>query len=206
MAGAPDTGLEGRLAAVEAALRSLMATNWTDRASVVDASGGTVPLSALAFGQVIAENPTVGAVSLTSTPNVASSTSNVQEGWTYPAPTVDVYVSGSRMRVDWAAVLATNANVAAQPELCMSYRVLYRGLTNDGSVNTLVVMPSRYRCIKLQNYGGDPKVEAYGAFGFHSGLTPGWYRVQPAFYLAYAATGSAVTVSADYPRIGVTPL
>jgi hypothetical protein len=207
MAQTADGTLERRIADLEAQVRSMRATNLTDLASVVDASGNSVPLSGLAFGQVSAENPAVGAVSLTSTANVATSGQDTDPmAWTYLAsPILDVLVKGGRMRVDWAAVLAANANQTASPEISMSYQVLFRGPSNDGTVNTRVVNPSRYRCIKIVNYGASPRVESYGTFAFHTGLAPGWYRVQTGFYLAYQSSTTTVTCSADYPRLAATP-
>jgi hypothetical protein len=201
-----ETSLEARIRDLEAFARSISAGNVTDRASVVNATGEYVPLSDLAFGQVGAENPTVGAISLNSVPNQGNPTSLDPSNWSYIEPTIDVFVRGGRMRVDFAAVLAANGNTTALPEIAMSYRAMFRGATNDGSVNTLAIAPSRYRCIKLVNLAGSASVLSYGSFGFHSGLAAGWYRVQPAFILVYASAPASVQASADYPRVAVTPL
>jgi hypothetical protein len=56
------SGLEGRFAALEQQVRSLMATNWTDRASVVNAAGAAVPLSAYGVALVEAGEEVTGAV------------------------------------------------------------------------------------------------------------------------------------------------
>ena len=199
----PDTSLAAKVAELERQVADLRQTG----SRVYDPTTGTfVALSSLAFGQVVAENAVVGAVNLTSVASTASPSATDPNNWTYIAPTLDVYVGSGRMRVDFAAVLACNANTTAIPEIDMSYRALYRGPVNDGSVNTLAVSPSRYRCIKLVNYAGSAQVLSYGSFGFHAGLTPGWYRVQPAFFLIYASAPTVVLASADYPRIAVTPL
>jgi hypothetical protein len=198
--------LEQRFADLEQAVRSLRATNLTDRASIVDASGSAVALSALAFGQVIGVNPTVGAVSITGVPNAASPSWGIPSNWSYVDPTVDVYVRGGRLRVDWAALLAMNSGPGMGPQLVMSYRVTFRGALNDGTVNTVVVQPDYYRCISILDNAGVARIDSMGSFYLHTGLAVGWHRIQAAFFLLYNATTGTPRASADYPRIGATPL
>jgi hypothetical protein len=55
MAQTADTSLAGRVAALEAAVRSLTATNWTDNAAVQQPDGTVVPLSEMATAPAAAQ-------------------------------------------------------------------------------------------------------------------------------------------------------
>lgn len=206
---APDPNtMEARVAELENQVRALRAGNLTDLASVVNASGQQVPLSSLAFGQVIGTNAVTSAFSGSTVANQIDPGYGDPTHWTYTAPVVDAYVNGGSLRVDWGALLAINGNPAngPAPVLVMSYRVWYRGLVNDGSVNNPVINPDWYRSILLYSSNAGAVEAAMGTFYRHSGLTPGWYRAQPAYYLGYASSATTVPASSDYPRIALTPL
>lgn len=206
------SGLEGRIAALEGQVRSLMATNWTDRASVVDANGNAVPLSGLAFGQVADLWPGVGVVDMSPTAGTASGSVTDPNQWTYmnPHPVVTVLVRGGRMRVDWSAQMAfLGGTAAANPYLAYSYRVIYTGPQNaPDTASVVVVQPDYYRALLLRDpsFSGNFAYLQAGNWAMHSGLTPGWYRVQGAWFLNYAATAGAQPHGyIDNPRIAATP-
>jgi hypothetical protein len=196
MAQIAENSLEARFAELEAQVRSLTAGNWTDRASVTNAAGAAVPLSGLAFGQVAATKAGVGAVSIDGVTNSSGVTP-----WIYPGPEVEVLVTGGRLRVDWASLLALSG--IAGNRMVMSYRVMYLGPQDQrGSVANVVVAPDYYRALIVSNGGN---VAASGTFAFHEGLAPGWYRVTGAFQMYYGAQSGTPQGSADNPRLGATP-
>lgn len=209
MAGAPDTGLEGRFAALEAQVRSLMATNWTDRASVVDAAGNAVPLSGLAFGQVADLWSGVGVMNVSGVLNTSGGP------WIYPGhPTVTVLVKGGRLRVDWSALMALNGGNPQQPfssYWVYSYRGTYLGPeTAQGTVNTVVINPDYYRGIAIRDTSatGTGVYHEGGNWAMHTGLTPGWYKIEGAWQLGWssASSGSTPQGFCDNPRIAAQPL
>lgn len=218
------SSLEGRLAALESAVRSLMATNWTDRASVVDAAGNAVPLSSLAFGQVAAVWAGVGVVAMdgvagqtssaVTTPSPGATSTTVQPGvWYQPNPgcQVDVLVQGGRLRVDWASLLALGTTTSGEaPYACMSYSLDYLGdvRTHGATPRSRTVVPDYYRSIAIRDNGAVGNSEQMGSWFMHTGLTPGWYRVQAAFFLGYLGASSgngSPHMNADNPRIAATP-
>lgn len=168
MAQLVDTSLEGRLRDLEAAVRSLRATNLTDLATVVDASGATVPLSALAFGQVAARD----AGQLTLTANAAS--------WIAGTPALDVFVTGGRLRVDVAArLLVGGSNL----RMAMSYSVT--GPTDIPSTTGAPVQAAdETRALAIKSTGNAVSVEIAGGFpDLVENLPRGWYRVTSAYQL-----------------------
>lgn len=196
MAGAPDTGLEGRLAQVEAALRSLMATNWTDRASVVDASGNAVPLSALAFGQVTATTPSYVSVqgSVGSFGNITSPDHT---------PQVVAYCAGGRLRVDFSGQLtastAPNGDTAGYTSIAMT--PWCRGPYPDaaaaaaGAVSAAVTTRATSQPLQLEVDHNLPTTistgaTAAGSFTLFTNLAPGFYLVAVDYVLDYDSTGS----------------
>lgn len=191
MAQIAETSLEARIAALEAQARSLAASNWTDRASVTNASGRFVPLSSLAFGQVVAEMPPV--VELWGVANAGPG----GVGWIAGDPTLDVYVSGGGLRVDVGAALTASGNKCS---MFMSYAVI------DLSVGQTLVAPDYARSIEVQhNAQGMDQRAAMGTFGFDLQLVQGWYRVQARYALSYSGWTSTPYGSAERRRIAATP-
>lgn len=209
---APST-LEGRIAQLEAQVRSLMATNWTDRASVVDASGAAVPLSNLAFGQVADIWSGVGVMNVLGVLNTAAGPYTNPASWTYTNPTVTVLVRGGRLRVDWSALVALNGGNPQSPFSAFwvySYRVIYTGPEGaPNTVNTTAINPDYYRGILLRDTSatGTGVYSECGNWAMHTGLAPGWYRVQAAWLLGFnsVSSGSPPQGFADNPRIAATP-
>jgi hypothetical protein len=203
------SSLEGRVAQLESTVRSLMASNWTDRASVVDAAGNAVQLSSLAFGQVADLWSGIGVM------NVSGVLNQSTPPWIYPGhPSVTVLVRGGRLRVDWSALMALNGGNPAAPfaaSWAYSYRVVYTGPEGaPGTVSTQVVDPDYYRAIMVRDTsatGTGVYVEAAN-WALHTGLTPGWYKVEGAWRLGYSAASSGSTPQGftDNPRIAATPL
>jgi hypothetical protein len=214
MAQTVDNTLEERIRQLEAAVRSLRATNLTDRASVVDAAGNAVPLSGLAFGQVSALWAGIGVMNVSGVLGQAR-TALTQAHWTVTDnPAVTVLIRGGRLRVDWSAMLALNGgNPSANFNAywLYSYRVTYTGPEGaPGTVSTVIVNPDYYRSLLVRDMtatGTGAYLQA-GNWAMHTDLTPGWYRVQAAWILGYAnaASGSPPQGFADNPRIAATPL
>lgn len=181
-------------------LRNLATGNPLNKGSVRNAEGNYVAVSSLAFGQVGSVDARVGAVALAGPPNV-----DVPSGsavWTYANPGVTVLVTGGRLRVDWAALLAVQA---VNGRTVMSTRLTYTGPEdNPGSVSTLAVGPSYYRSIMLNAPGG-AGVGSFGTFYLHTGLAPGWYRIDSAYTLLHGVDTVAPKGSVDHPRISATP-
>jgi hypothetical protein len=210
-----DNSLEARFAALEAQVRSLRATNLTDLASVVDASGHPVPLSSLAFGQVADIWAGVGVMNVSGVLNQASGANTDPAAWTYTdRPTVTVLVRGGRLRVDWSALIALNGgnpSTSFAASWAYSYRVTYTGPQDSpGSVSTIVAQPDYYRAIMVRDTSptGTGSYVEMGNWAMHTGLAPGWYAVQAAWRLQFAsaASGSPPQAFADNPRIAATPL
>lgn len=199
MSGEPDlASLTSWLQRLERDVRNLATGNPLNKGSVQDAAGNWVPMSSLAFGQVIATKPGVGAVSIEGPVNTAGSSP-----WTYPGLNVSVLVQGGRMRVDWASLLAVGGG-GVGTRMVMSYSVQYTGPPEEpGTVTQIIASPDYYRSILLM---GGASVAAYGSFYLHENLQPGWYTVQAAFRLFYDSQTNVPAGSADTPRIGATPL
>lgn len=198
----PDTSTAARIAEIERQLADLRQTG----SRVYNSSTGLfVPLSSLAFGQVTALRAGVGVVSLTGVAATSKPGSTlVLADWTIGAPEVDVLVTGGRLRVDWASLLAVTGSSA---RMVMSTTLIYTGPPDaPGTMSTSVVPPEYYRSLFPFAAGSNnaAMINA-GTFSFHTGLTPGWYKVRSAFALAYESTTAAPLGSADNPRIGATP-
>lgn len=204
-----NTTLEGRLATLEAGFRSLMAGNWTDLASVVDAAGNAVPLASLAFGQVAAIWAGTGVVSITNpaSPGVDAKTAP-SSVWVQPDPGLQltVLVKGGRLRVDWAGLLALAGATGAGATIVMSYTLDYLGPAGaQGSVNQRVVDVDYYRGIQIRDNPAVANTGQQGSWYMHTGLTPGWYRVWAAWILGSGAASGQSQGSCDNPRIAATP-
>lgn len=202
MAQTVDSSLEQRLSDIESALRSLRTTNWTDLASVVNAAGAAVPLSSLAFGQVADTlNTDVTPVSFTGVSGTVGGTGFVSAG----GPSVNVLVSGGRLRVDIAALMVSSGNKAS---LMMSYGI-------RGPAVSAATAPAA----PVIGYNGDTvySVECFhsgmgqeqdfsgGSFGLHTGLARGWYNVTARYSLSYSGTSYAPYGIVTFPRIVATP-
>jgi hypothetical protein len=188
-----ETSLEARIANLESQVRSLTASNWTDRASVVNAEGRYVPLSSLAFGQVAARD--TGQVSLTA--NTAT--------WFYGNPSLDVYVQGGRLRLDVAGWLIVGG---LNLRLSMSYRVIGPTETAGEASSTVPVDAHESRALMLTSKGNAASYEMAAGFpDLIEGLAPGWYRVQGAYQLVGEANAPADTFGyVINRRIFATPL
>lgn len=205
--------LEQRLADLEQQVRALRAGNLTQLASVVDASGNTVSLANLAFGQVVDVWNGVGIIQQSQQPGVTvgPASSAPASAWTYPGhPLVEVLVLSGRLRVDWSAMMACIAGTASSAtSWSYSYAVDFIGAQGArGSVTQRVIDPSYYRAIVARDQPVAGTYNEVGNWAFHTGLTPGWYRVQGAWILAYNSTPSTSTMSSgfcDYPRLSATP-
>lgn len=218
MAQTVDNSLEQRIADLESAVRSLRATNLTDLASVVDASGNPVPLSGLAFGQVAAIWAGVGVVHIDAAPSFTADgktaspvpTATPTPGaWYQPSPglQLDVLVRGGRLRIDWAALLAMvggNGNAYG----VMSYSLDYLGDVNThGTVPLSRPVPlDYYRAIQIRDNAAQGATVQSGNWYMHTGLTPGWYRVRAGWFHGYTSTATIVPhIDCDNPRIAATP-
>lgn len=213
MAQTVDNSLEQRIVDLESAVRSLRATNLTDLASVVDASGNPVPLSSLAFGQVAAILSGVGVAQVIGAYNTAPGAASAApaSAWVYPGnPNVEVLVKGGRLRVDWSALIALlGGNATATASWSYSYAVDYIGPVNArGTVVQRVVDPSYYRAIIARDTALTGMYLECGNWFMHTGLAPGWYRISAAWLLAYGAYASGAGDPHGYgdnPRIAATP-
>lgn len=205
-------GLADWMAGVERQLRDLATGNPLDRGSVTDAAGNAVPLSSLAFGQVADIWSGVGVVDAAAQPGQTSTDPGTGvTPWTYmdPHPVVTVLVRGGRLRVDWSAQMAfAGGSTAANPSLVYSYRVLYTGPPDKpGSVSVQVIDPDYYRGLVLRDpsFSGNYFYLQAGNWAMHTGLAPGWYRVQGAWRMTYAASQVGPHGYIDNPRIAATP-
>ena len=201
---APPGSLEQRLADLEGGLRSLMAGNWTDRASVVDAQGQAVRLSALAFGQGVSD-PTPDVV-LTAPAGPVGQTGSV--GWQSGDPIVYALVTGGRLRVDWAAhVTALGVNTYMN----MCYTLSITGSPEEGKdayPPVIVETSDVTRSVLAGDFSGQERstIASGSNFTLHTGLVPGWYRVRAQYLLNYTRGASTPTGTVKNPRIAVTPL
>ncbi len=194
----PDTSMAARLAEIERQMADLRQTG----SRIYDpATGAFVPLSSLAFGQVMALEAGVGAESRTGPAGSAGSTPFTAGT---PGPQVDVLVRGGRLRVDWASLLAAAGNTTT---MVYSYSVTYIGPPDaPNTASTQVVAPDYYRAVTVRDNQNIGAVASFGSFAFHTGLTPGWYRVRGMYQLVYGSTpGAGPAGSADNPRLGATP-
>lgn len=196
MVQAPATSLEYRIEQLEAGLRSLMAGNWTDLASVVNAAGRAVPLSSLAFGLVGATD--LGYTELNGG-NPAPAPGGV--GWAYGSPSLDVRVNGGGLVVLTAGALHAQGNKCA---MYQSYRLLGPGAVAGGS-GVVALGPAYDRAVEVfdPGYGQGTDVGA-GTFGVHTGLAAGWYRVESAYAISFSG-GMFTYGSAQNRRIAALP-
>jgi hypothetical protein len=176
------TGLEGRIYALEQQVRSLMATNWTDRASVVNAAGAAVPLSAIAFGQVTYHGDDVSPL-LTSNNNAGGGTGWVDGG----GPYLNVLVNGGQLRVDFSTQIDLDGY---QPYGAMSYTLRGPGATAAAAATgPVVVLGDTWRAVSIGDAHSSTEWQNLtgggAAFGIHTGLTPGWYRVAGVYTLSW---------------------
>ncbi len=188
-----DNSLEGRLAELERRLRSLETGNLLERASVVDASGEYVELSSLAFGQASAVEPLTAQFTVNS------------PAWSYGAPTLDVYVTGGRLRVDLAAhLLAYGVNL----RMAMGYRLLGPGDEEGGDLDTVAQAPADSRALFVISNGETIATQvSSGIADLATGLARGWYRVQCAYQLSGETQPAGQTSGAALNRrLFATPL
>jgi hypothetical protein len=198
-------GLEDRIRELEAAVRSLMATNWTDRASVVDAAGNAVPLSALAFGQVAANT------------NAQVTVQGVIGGYgqvtsTDHTPQVVVYVSGGRLRVDVAGQLysALDASASTAGYNAAVMTPWCRGPYPNAAAATAGLLPTGVTTrssnnpvlLEVDKNGTGTQTGALGAgnFSLFTNLPPGFYLVGVDYMLDYDSTGQ---VGGNVPSVGI---
>lgn len=190
--------LEQRVLDLEAAMRGQRATNQTERISVINAAGQVVPLSQLAFGSVSATD--AGLVTFT----VAANAGPGSQGWLYSGPSVDVYVTSGRLRIDLAAALVSSGN---RFSTFMGYRVLGPATSQaDLAAAAQYAAPDYTRAIELQHNSSGMDVR--GAFGTHdtrTGLPVGWYRVVASYAATYSGYTSAQNGSAENRRLTVAP-
>lgn len=191
MATTQDNSLDKRIADLEAAVRSMQ------RAAAV---GGT---------SIAATNP--GTVTVTG----VASTAGVTAWNTSAGPTVDLYVVGSRIRVDVAASLEVYGNKAS---LFIGYQV--RGPVDEQAdpatgqsvvpsaalaAAPVIVAPDYEKSAQLQDDGvGMNLLGAFSTFDLVTGLEVGWYRVTQAYALTYSGTTGAPYGNANYRRLSVT--
>jgi hypothetical protein len=186
MAQVADASLEARLKDLEDSVRSLQTT-----ATV----GGTT---------VAAANP--DPVTLTGTAGTVGSLPwDVTSG-----PSVDLYVTGGRLKVDVAASFEVYGNKCS----------LFAGYQVRGPVSALTdpltgadllaaapvaVAPTLEKSAQLQDDGtGMNQLGAFATFDLVTGLAPGWYRIVEAYDLAYSATTGAPYGIATFRRLAVT--
>jgi hypothetical protein len=190
---APGT-LEKWMLDVERQLRDLATGNALNQGAVQKATGEYVPLSGLAFGQV----PARDATQLSLTVNTAT--------WQLGTPTLDVFVSGGRLRVDvagWLIVGGVNLRMA------MSYQV--NGPSPAGQADgggPVVSAPDVSRALAIKSAGNAASYELAAGFpDLVEGLTRGWYRVRGAYQLVGEANAPADTFGyAINRRIFASPL
>lgn len=207
-----DTSLEARFADLERQVRDLRARNPLDLASVVSASGRSVPVSQLAFGVVgwqWADNQIgtgVDGFQLNGAANAAGGT-----GWVVPPapfinPTLDVYVSGGNLRVDLAGNLVASGRAAG---MAMSYRLVGPSLTQaDLGTAPVVVNGDSVRAVSVYApvVNGAYAGAQVGTFYLEQGLSPGWYRIAGRYALTYGADSTVVpSGQVGVPRIALTP-
>jgi hypothetical protein len=193
-----DTSLEARVRDLEAAVRSLRATNLTDLASVVNASGEAVPLSQLAFGMVAAQYSDY--VNLQGTANTIAANTDT---WRAGNPSLDVFVSGSRLRVDISGTLFASGNHCS---IWMAYALFYRGpAAQQNSVKTQILGPDDVAPISVQDQTAVGAIISCGGFNLHTGLTPGWYTVEARYAIGYNSSTAAPFGNVQDPRMAATP-
>lgn len=208
MAQTVDNSLETRLLAAEAGLRSLRATNLTDLASVVDASGRTVALSDMAFGQVIAEDAaTIDVVG----PDAGA---GIGTGWLRLDDLfVDVLVGSGRLRVDVSAYLIVdipyNATTIGTSSGGFGYAIL--GPTSEVAAlpDAPVIRtpgPGEFVGTSTTSRVGYATITAAN-WGAQTGLADGWYRVEARYSKNYTASvaGDLTTVRVAGRRIAAQP-
>jgi hypothetical protein len=178
-----DNSLEGRIAALEQWQRASQNTNAVVGSAVAAVNTGQVSLTGVA-------NAGVGSV-----------------GWDLASgPSVDLFVSGGRVRVDLAARLEVHGN---KTSVYAGYQV--RGPVADPAVTDLgtapvVLAPDVARAIEFQDPDGTG-MSRLGGFGVHdiaTALAVGWYRFTMVYFLAYGGTTTAPYGNITNRRLTVT--
>lgn len=188
--------LEKRLADLESEVRSLRSANLLNRASVVNAEGDYVELSSLAFGQAAATSN--GLVELWGTANAGPG----GVAWTAGAPSVDVRVTGGRLRVDIAGALVASGNKCSA---FLGYSVLGPGLA-EGTQTVEFAAPAYERAVECQHSGtGMDARLAAGTFALHEGLPEGWYTVAARYALSYSGSTTQPYGAFTNRRLSATP-
>ena len=197
MAQLTSTSLEARIEELEAFARAMLAGKLTDRASVVNAAGRSVPLSSLAFGLVSAVDPTYTELY---GGNPVSGPGSL--GWVYGTPQLDVYVSGGGLVVLTAARLHSQGN---KTSMYQSYRLLGPTATAGDPAAPVAVAAATDRAIEAFDLGAGQGVDlGVGSFGVHTGLAAGYYRVQSAYFLSWSGTQFTIG-SATNRRVAALP-
>lgn len=206
----PDTSTEGRILELERQVADLRQTG----SRIYDpATDQFVSVSSLAFGQVADLWDLIGAADILGVAGATVGTQTDPANWTfYPrGPSVRVLVRGGRLRVDWAALLyLAGADAYSSAYWVMSYDVTFLGPPDaPDTVSQRVINPDYYRGIVVRDFGKVGAINEAGNWFMHTGLTPGWYRVQAAFRLSYdviATTAQPPHGWGDNPRVAATPL
>lgn len=178
MAQTADNSLEGRIADLETAVRSLVATA---------AVGGT----------------SIAAVDLTEAD--ASGRANVSElaAWNYAGPFVDLRVTGGRIMVDLAAHIECSG---ANTSIYMGYEV--RGpVADQASLVTApqLIGPDVSRSLSLEDHASAMGTQgSISTFDLVPNLANGWYRVRAAYTVGYTSQTSIPNGLATNRRIAVT--
>lgn len=193
--------VEGRIAQLEQQVRSLLATNATDRASVVDATGHAVPLSSLAFGLVGAT--VSGYRSLGGGPGGSGTVNDTDH-----TPTLAVYVSGGRLRMDWSASLTANTAGGNSAVTAMSavaqgpYPTAAAALAATPGVVTAGVVGYGSAASLTNDQEGTAGNSTLGAgtFDLWTGLAAGYYLAYCSYSFTWDATNNANAAPAGGPR------
>lgn len=184
------------MADVDRRLRNLDTGNPLNRGAVQNAAGDYVRIDQIAFGAVAAEN--LGLLEL-STPSEAPG----GIGWVATGgPSVNVLVTGGKLRVDVAAALTAQGNKCS---MYMSYALLGPGQT-EATQTVQAVAPAYTRAVEVQHAdaGMDQRLAA-GTFGEHIDLVPGWYTVAARYAMLFSGTTGGPYGSAQNRRLLATP-
>lgn len=170
MATPTIASLAAEIERLQRTVRDLATGNPLNRGSVQDASGAWVPMSSLAFGQVVARD----AGQFTTTVN--------QQAWLPGTPQLDVFVQGGRLRVDVAGWLIVGG---LNLRLSMSYQVI--GPSPNGvadGAGPIRQQPSETRALAIESKGNAISYQVAAGFpDLVEGLEPGWYRIRGAYQL-----------------------
>lgn len=179
MAQLQDNSLDQRIADLEASVRSLLSAA---------AVGGT---------SVAATDP--ASVTLTGTANTPLGV----VPWQYNGPTVELFVSGGRLRIDLAAAIEVTG---AKAEYFLGYRVIGPSVDQAGLASAPVRIDPTYATAYSVRYTGQPMAATGngGTFDLVTGLPIGWYRIVQAQSLSYGSDTGIPNGFAQNRRLAVT--